>query len=209
MSCNVEEVNLEFLYTGRESAILLDQFFFMNSCFIDLRLLGCKFNPTGSISWKNLRSLCIFHGKLDEDLIENILLWSPLLETLELGECYGYKRLDITSKSLKNLVFTGYFDPNNEVDEDDDLINIIGINAPNILSLTIKGDMWLLKFLLVNVSSLVEANLDYTFMGHWEATLEETEEEILETLILNLHHVKELIIGSFCSKGRKNGEASK
>lgn len=48
--------------------------------------------------------------------------------------------------------------------------------------------------------SLVEANLYYTFMGHWDATLEEAEEEMLETLILNLHHVKELKIGSFSTK---------
>ncbi|CAH1448569.1 unnamed protein product [Lactuca virosa] len=46
----------------------------------------------------------------------------------------------------------------------------------------------------------VEANLDYTKLGDWETTHSETEEEMLKGFILNLHHVKELKIGSCCSK---------
>ncbi|CAI9292831.1 unnamed protein product [Lactuca saligna] len=168
MNCNVEELNFEFWCTGSEAAVLLDQIFFINSCFTDLRLLGCKFNPIGSISWKNLRSLSIFHGKLDEDLIENILSGSPLLETLELGECYGYKRLDITSKSLKNLVFSGYLDMDN-------------YNG---------GDLSLRMLLLLNVASLVKAKLDYFNLGDCEPT--PVGEGMLKGFIVNLRHVKEL-----------------
>nr|KAJ0197561.1 hypothetical protein LSAT_V11C700352600 [Lactuca sativa] len=200
MNCNVEELNFEFWCTGSEAAVLLDQIFFINSCFTDLRLLGCKFNPTGSISWKNLRSLCVFHGKLDEDLIENILSGSPLLETLELGECYGYKRLDITSKSLKNLVFSGYLDMDKY--NGGSYFDIIEINAPNILSLTIEGDLWLRMLLLLNVSSLVKAKLDYFNFGDFQPRPEEEAKvggEMLKEFIVNLRHVKELRIEGFSS----------
>ena len=64
---------------------VLDQSLFYNSCLIRLKLGYCVFNPTGAISWKNLKSLCISYGKLDEDLIQNILSGSPVLETLELN----------------------------------------------------------------------------------------------------------------------------
>ncbi|KAL7593537.1 hypothetical protein Lser_V15G32375 [Lactuca serriola] len=210
VSCNVEELNLKVWNVEViADEFVLDQFFFINSCFTDLRLSGCILNPIGAISWKNLRSLWISEGNLDEDLIENILSGSPQLETLVFNECYGYKRLDITSKSVKNLVFNGYYwvPPD---DECDDLSHIIEINAPNILSLTIEGDLLLWKLLLVNVSSLIEANLDYTMLGHHEtteyslfgyhATTLKDEEEMLEEFILNLSHVNELKIRRSCSK---------
>nr|GEW96478.1 F-box protein At5g03100-like [Tanacetum cinerariifolium] len=46
--------------------------------------------------------------ELDEESIQNILSGSPLLETLEFNECFGFRRIYITSKSVKNLVFYGY-----------------------------------------------------------------------------------------------------
>nr|KAJ0196581.1 hypothetical protein LSAT_V11C700352300 [Lactuca sativa] len=55
----------------------IHQYFFTGSCFTDLKLSGCMFNPTGEINWKNLRSLCISDGNLHEDLIRNILFGSP------------------------------------------------------------------------------------------------------------------------------------
>ncbi|GJW83531.1 hypothetical protein Tco_0156676 [Tanacetum coccineum] len=47
--------------------------------------------------------------RIDEDLIQSILSGSPLMETLELNSCYGaFSRIDITSKSVKNMVFFAY-----------------------------------------------------------------------------------------------------
>ncbi|MFS7931350.1 putative leucine-rich repeat domain superfamily [Helianthus anomalus] len=173
----------------------LDDFVFIGSCFTHLTLAGCAFNPTGAISWKNLRSLRIVYGNLDEDLIENILSGSPVLETLVLNGCYGYKRLNITSKSVKNLVFSCYLAA--------DLINgpldVIEINAPNILLLKIQGELMLWKISLLNVSSLVEADLDYWKpFGHFETTREEAE--MLNEFIRNLRHVKDLKIRNSCCK---------
>lgn len=113
ISCNVQELNLK-LWIMREEDFELDESFFVTSCFTRLKLSGCLFNPIGAISWKNLNSLYIQCGTLDEDLIENILSGSPVLETLVLDNCYGYSRLDITSKSVKNLVISGYEPPRYE-----------------------------------------------------------------------------------------------
>ncbi|CAH1448568.1 unnamed protein product [Lactuca virosa] len=188
---NVEELNLALWNYEAGVGFLLDQFFFINSCFTKLTLRGCILDTTGAIGWKNLRSLCICFAYLDEDLIENILSGSPVLETLVLRYCHGYRHLDITSKSVKNLVFHGY----NMLP--DALSNIIEINAPNILSLTIQGNLMSWKLLLVNVSSLVEANLDYTKIRQYKIT---HEEEMLKGFIVKLRHVKELKIGVLCSE---------
>ncbi|KAL4559159.1 hypothetical protein LXL04_031293 [Taraxacum kok-saghyz] len=89
ISCNVEELDLNFRSLGREldespaDELELDQSnFFINSLFTDLRLSGLTLNPSGVISWKNLRSLCISSQNLNEELIVNILSGSPLLENL-------------------------------------------------------------------------------------------------------------------------------
>ncbi|KAL4563324.1 hypothetical protein LXL04_027365 [Taraxacum kok-saghyz] len=193
---NVEQLNLS-LYTTSELEFPLDQYFYINSCFTHLTLEGCILNPTGAIIWKNLKKLWICSLKVNEDLIENILSGSPLLETLMIDRCYGYRLLDITSKSVKNLVFIGYNDPE---DKDDDLADTIFISAPNISSLTICGQLLLLKIVLLNVSSVVEANLDYKKMGHWEIDRREEEDEMLKGFILHLSHIKELKFGHYCSK---------
>nr|XP_043613756.1 F-box/LRR-repeat protein At5g02910-like [Erigeron canadensis] len=183
--------HLKFLF------VLKDDSFFINSHFTHLFLKDCIFNPKGPICWKNLTHLTITHGKLDHDLIANILSGSPLLETLRLEYCYGFTLLDITSKSVKNLVFDGY---DGEVKSFDSLDRVIEINAPYISSLSIIGCLLLSKILLRNVSSLVKAKLDFTKYGHDRKARKEENEEMLKRFILSLHHVKELIFGSDCYK---------
>ncbi|GKC56629.1 hypothetical protein Tco_1084227 [Tanacetum coccineum] len=128
--------------------------------------------------------------KLDEDLIQNILFGSPLLETLELKFCDGpFRRTDITSKSVKNLVFFAYSGYDVCSKE---------INAPHIQSLTIQSYVRLHKFFLHDVSSLVKAKLDYK-EGYCKATYEEdAEDEMLKGFLLSLRHVKELKIRKRC-----------
>ncbi|KAJ0927571.1 putative leucine-rich repeat domain superfamily, F-box-like domain superfamily [Helianthus annuus] len=193
VNCNVEHLVLKLWGLKGITQFPLDQFVYVNSCLTHLTLKGCEFNPTGAISWENLRSLHIWYAKLDEDMIENILSGSPVLETLELDQCYGYRRLNITSKSVKNLVFTGYMLACYS--------DITEINAPNILTLKVQGILLMRKLLLLNVSSLVEAHLDYTKISFDNGTpTKEAQEEMLRGFILNLLHVKDLKIGSSCVK---------
>ncbi|CAI9287460.1 unnamed protein product [Lactuca saligna] len=174
---------------------MLDQTFFTSSCFTNMKLHRCMVNPIGAISWKNLKNLWVSYGSSDEDLIEKILSGSPVLETLELNLCYGYRRLNITSKSVKNLVIFGYKDYELDRSVDD----VIEINAPNIQSLTIQYEINLLKILFVDVSSLVKADLNYICKGiRYRHTT--PKEEMLKGFIMNLSHVKEIKIGFFCSE---------
>ncbi|GKC50831.1 F-box protein-like protein [Tanacetum coccineum] len=126
LSCNVQDLHLLIWNKFSESEFVLDQLFSINS------------------------------RKLDEGLIKNILSGSPLLETLELDYCYGFRRIDITSKSVKNFVFFRHFTPEEPLEDLDDIIEI---NDPYIVSLTVAGDLLLWKLLLLNVcsSSLVES----------------------------------------------------
>ncbi|GKD05297.1 hypothetical protein Tco_1180271 [Tanacetum coccineum] len=116
---------------------------------------------------------------------------------LNLTYCYGFKRLDITSNSVKNLVFRGYANYEDEFGND---AYIIKINAPYLLSLAIQKHLFLWKLILLNVSSLVKANLDYD-MSEQEAE----EEEVHKEFILSLRNVKDLIIGDSCEKQRMGG----
>lgn len=68
-------------------------------------------------------------------------------------------------------MFYGYFVPFDQLAP-----NIIEINDPNILSPAIIGDLWLCKLLLVNVSSLVEADLHYIKARRYKTTRKEEKE---------------------------------
>ncbi|XP_076928884.1 F-box/LRR-repeat protein 25-like [Bidens hawaiensis] len=193
VNCNVEELDLWVWGLERIIEIPRDQFFFICSSFTRLKSSGCALIPTGAISWKNLRSLHISYGRyLDEVLIENILSGSPVLETLVLDYCDGYRRLNITSKTVKNLVFCRYLVSSQDYPESEDFLDVIEINAPNISSLTIQDHLYSVsKLLLLNVSSLVKARLDYKLLDEYE----EDEEEMFKGFILSLRHVKDIQIG--------------
>ena len=195
--------NFEHLVIELDDISMLHEFdlssvesFFTNSSFTCLRLDFCMFNPTGAISWDKLTSLAISHIKLNEDVIKNILSGSPQLETFELNICYGFKRLDIDSKSVKKLVLSGYGNPDYQPDPE----IVIEINAPYIISLTIQNYFVLQKnIVLLNVSSLVQAHINCdrdNFYCEIKPWIE--EEEMLERLLEKLDHVKELTYGSSC-----------
>ncbi|GJW58658.1 hypothetical protein Tco_0105389 [Tanacetum coccineum] len=48
------------------------------------------------------------------------------------------KRINITSKSVKNFLFSGYVDPEDPEGYISDLEDVLEINVPHILSLTIQ-----------------------------------------------------------------------
>ncbi|GKE17944.1 hypothetical protein Tco_1425521 [Tanacetum coccineum] len=106
---------------------------------------------------------------------------------------YHYSQIDISSKSVKKLVLEGCL-------TDISFYGAIEINAPNILSLTIRGSLNPRKYLLQNVSSLVEAELDYEISGFCFGTRKETEEYILIEFILKLCDVNRLTIRNQCLK---------
>ncbi|GKC34469.1 hypothetical protein Tco_1046853 [Tanacetum coccineum] len=131
---------------------------------------------TGAISWTKLRSLAIYHMTKDENLIQNILSGSPLLENLTLESCEGVSWLDITSKSVKNLILSEDIWPH----------DICEINAPYIMSLTIKGKgKYLGDLLFLDLSSLVKVDLEYKQGFNYvpASKLELKEEEMLKRFL--------------------------
>ncbi|GKC98382.1 hypothetical protein Tco_1168657 [Tanacetum coccineum] len=104
ISCNVQQFWLLLAHTDEDEESEFEinsESFFVNSCFTHLYMEDCMFNPTGTVSWINLKSLCITYENFDEVLIQNILSESPLLETIVIDNCYGFRRIDITSKCVK------------------------------------------------------------------------------------------------------------
>ncbi|GJV33122.1 hypothetical protein Tco_1393522 [Tanacetum coccineum] len=127
-------------------------------------------------------------------MIGKIISGSPCLEYLELKDCHGYRRIDVTSKSVKKLVLFEYYCG---VESEEDIIDCIKINAPYISSLTIKGELLLRELVLLNVSSLVEVDLKYT-MSYREFVI--FAEEVFRGLLESLGHVKRITFGDHCSE---------
>ncbi|GJX87223.1 ribonuclease H-like domain-containing protein [Tanacetum coccineum] len=103
-----EEVDLWLFDVGvAQDFTLEDELFFNTSCITRMTLSCCQFNPpNGAISWERLKCLCLYCVTLDDHMIEKILSGSPCLEYLELNYCQGFRRIDVSSKSVKKLVFS-------------------------------------------------------------------------------------------------------
>nr|GEV56854.1 hypothetical protein [Tanacetum cinerariifolium] len=212
---NVQEVDLWLCNFTLGEFSCDGELFFNNSCITRMNIMAsCKFNPpNGKICWDKLKFLHIFWGKLDGDSIGKILSGSPCLETLELENCSDVGRIDTTSKRFKNLVLT---DCNTEYRRNyigADYIDTFEINAPYMLSLTIKGKMCFENFLLLDVSSLVKADLNYRGNHHFADKLgrrrDDIEDELLRGLLSSLGHVNEIALGNHnCLKALSRLEAT-
>ncbi|KAL2480586.1 F-box/LRR-repeat protein [Abeliophyllum distichum] len=147
-----------------------------------LSLLNCILGLNGAVAWRSLKSLSITQVDLTEDAFEVILSGSPVLEYLKINACRGMNHIDINSASVKTLVIQ-----NCEAEWLDTLL--LEISAPYIQSLHILGTTYGRVFRLINVSSLVTANLNY----YSDALCHYTK-----LLLESLHHVKEINLGPYC-----------
>ncbi|GJR47814.1 hypothetical protein Tco_1315917 [Tanacetum coccineum] len=198
ISRNVQQVDFMLHDCVKGNFSYDDELFFNNSCFRSMKISHCQFNPPGAIRWDKLKCLCIDYGELDDDSIGKILSGSHCLETLELGDCRGVSRIDITSKRFKNLVLADY---GIRFPSEENYIDTLKINAPYMLSLTIKGKMYLEELLLLDVSSLVKADLNFLGSNHFAGEVlgrdrYDIEEELLRGLLLSLGHVNEITLGN-------------
>lgn len=132
----------------------MPQHLFTNSTLRILSASNCVIAPGGGISWRSLKSLTLDNAEFSDGAIAKILLGCPVLEFLHIVMFSGTGRLDINSASLKMLVV------NFCIVEDDEYA--LEISAPNLQVLELSWDFRPHRFQLVNVSSLVRAELNFS-----------------------------------------------
>ena len=182
---NVEEINLDFPFYS----YTLPQHLYTSSSLVKLTLTRCSMEePRAVVSWPSLKILSIgSYPELNDSLIESILSGTPALESLELRECRGFSRLNITSASLKKLVINSW--------------DVLQISAPKVESLSILGSTHEKKMSL-NLPSLHFGTLNF------ELRVVEGDEDfknsnrvsgrLMTNLLKTLNRVEELTLGNWC-----------
>ncbi|KAK7842492.1 putative f-box protein [Quercus suber] len=171
---------------------------YTNEFVSELDFYFCKIKPNGIVNLSSFTRLTIGFTALCEVAIKKVVMGSPRLEYLELDNCCRLNRLDLVSESLRKLVIYSYF-MRSSVGRSPDPVFELEIVAPKIRSLEILGFFLMKKCRIKDVSSLVEAKLDFNCEVKEEdqesayKEYEQTERELLESL----HHVRELTVGKW------------
>lgn len=93
-----------------------------------------------------LLHLSLNNTSFGDEWIEELLLSVPLLESLTLNECSGFKQLNIYNQHLKCVVLRSIREKWN-----------ISLDTPNLVSLTFEGCVW--ADFSMKAPNLIEANL--------------------------------------------------
>ncbi|KAI8525395.1 hypothetical protein RHMOL_Rhmol13G0227000 [Rhododendron molle] len=191
---NVEELYLRF--GGFTEVHRLPQRLFTNSTLRILSASNCIIVPGGGISWRFLKSLTFEYAEFSDGALAKILLGCPVLEFLKIHMFSGARRMDINSASLKMLVVHFCM-------IEDDEYAAVEISAPNLQVLEL-GDVWPRTFRIVNVSSLVRAELNFSG-GEFSDDHENMHNQSLELLEI-LKHVNQLHLGDWSIQVLSVGE---
>ncbi|KAF7119390.1 hypothetical protein RHSIM_Rhsim13G0171800 [Rhododendron simsii] len=142
------------------------------------------------VRWNSLKRLSIGHANLSEDVIQKILAGSPVLEILELYRCLGFTRLHVNNASVKKLKLRHVWveDPSG-----------LEISASQLHSLEVSGRLYDRICRLGNVSSLVDANLNFHERIHGPYSDDDFERysNMLRGLLQSLVHVKKMTLGTW------------
>ncbi|KAE9461759.1 hypothetical protein C3L33_06321, partial [Rhododendron williamsianum] len=115
---------------------------------------------------------------------------SPVLEILELYRCHGFTRLHVSNASVKKLKLRHVWveDPSG-----------LEISASQLHSLEVSGRLYDRICRLGNVSSLVDANLNFheRIHGPYSADDFERYSNMLRGLLQSLVHVKKMTLGTW------------
>ncbi|KAL3620477.1 hypothetical protein CASFOL_035389 [Castilleja foliolosa] len=177
---NVKELSLK-LHSGRYF-YTLPQVLYSNSSLTWLCLQRCIVAPQLKIEWLCLTRLTIEDVELHDDVIQEILLGCPVLLRLELRYCWGFKRLDVNSECLHELLLFDNEDKNN--------IGLLEISAPCLRSLHVSFSPEAKKLQLINVQSLVTVNIHFSVCDNSLEVMNTTLE-----LLQKVQHAEELILG--------------
>ncbi|XP_048131461.1 F-box protein At5g03100-like [Rhodamnia argentea] len=147
---SVEDLRLRLSEWSRFFYVL-PEFLYCFSRLVRLDVGKCCFSLDMTIRWPCLKVLSIEDAQLSDDFLGRIFRGCPVLESLVLSRCEGVNNIIIDSLCLKKLVlvslgFGSY---------------VKKLCAPHLLSLRVIGGNHA-GFRLDNVSSLVEADLDFS-----------------------------------------------
>ncbi|OMO65099.1 hypothetical protein COLO4_31577 [Corchorus olitorius] len=200
----VEDLNLDlfnrtttfFPYDEDCIRYQIPQDLYAHSSIIKLRTKFCDYAPKAEVSWTSLKVLNIREAALTEDVLQRILAGTPLLEYLELYECWGTNSIQVSSTSaLKELVIREWLDPRWLPAGDID-VNTLEISIPSVKSLELSG-AWQTKCLLLDASSLVEAHL--TEFSEFNLVIEEGDIQeyasMVNEMLRRVTFVHELSVG--------------
>ncbi|KAH7838768.1 hypothetical protein Vadar_030920 [Vaccinium darrowii] len=204
----VEEFQLDFDCAFGEvtySNYWLPQLLYTNSSFKVLQFNQCYVMPEGVVSWNSLKKLSIGNAVLSEDLIQKILAGSPVLEILELYCLFGFNRLHVSNASMKKLILRDICEEG-IVPEEYQIFNfadysVLEISAPHLHSLEISGAFENKICQLGDVSSLVDAKLNFHVTGYEDyCDIIEVFENMLKGLLQSLVHGKKITLGNWAIK---------
>ncbi|XP_010057527.2 F-box/LRR-repeat protein At5g02910 isoform X2 [Eucalyptus grandis] len=190
----IEEVSVSLHY-WRHKVYVLPRILFRCTTLVSLRVSQCCFSVFGTVNWCSLKTLRIEHAELNDDGMVRVLSGSPVLEFLELKSCLGVKHIVIESKSCKELVIDSH-----EFGDDEGLT--LKISAPHLLKLRLLGNSQGGEFRLDDVSSLIEAELNFDMEG-----FAADDGDLVRGLLKRLHHVPKLVMGSWCLQALSLTEA--
>ncbi|CAH9145161.1 unnamed protein product [Cuscuta epithymum] len=173
---------LDLMLQSEEHFYMLPQALFCNSSLTSLFLERCILAPRRTIEWQSLSHLRIKSVELCEDVIQNILSGCPVLYSLNLSRCWGFKFLEVNSRSLVSLGVSVCGDKMSK--------HLVEISAPYIKMLDISLHPSRTKMQLNNIPSVTDADVNYT-VPHSSVEVMNNTMELLEML----QHVKVLVLG--------------
>ncbi|KAF8029799.1 hypothetical protein BT93_E2277 [Corymbia citriodora subsp. variegata] len=186
---NVEEVSITPHY-WRYNIYSLPQILFHCTTLESLCVSQCCFSVIGTVNWCSLKILRIEYAELNDEGMVTVLSGSPVLEFLELKSCRGIEHIMVESKSLRELVIDSHeFRPVQGL--------MLKIWAPHLLKLRLLGNSQGGAFSLDEVSSLIEAELNFD-MESFALDKVKAHGDLVKGLLKRLHHVMKLVMGSWC-----------
>ncbi|XP_010057493.1 F-box/LRR-repeat protein At3g03360 isoform X1 [Eucalyptus grandis] len=185
---DVEELSVTLNYR-RHKIYALPQILFCCKTLVSLHISRCCFGVCGTVNWCSLKILHIEHAKLNDDGLMRVLSGSPVLEFLELKSCVGIKHIMVESKIFRELVIDSH--------EFRGQASMLKISAPHLLKLRLLGNSRGGEFRLDEVSSLIEAELNFN-MKICALDKVKAHADLLKGLLKRLHHVTKLVMGSWC-----------
>ncbi|KAF8029671.1 hypothetical protein BT93_E2178 [Corymbia citriodora subsp. variegata] len=186
---DVEEVSMTLF---EDNIYVLPQFLFDCTTLVSFHLSCCCFTMIGVVNWYSLKRLHIENAELEDDAMMRVLSGCPVLEFFELKGCWGLEHIKVESRALRELVIDSHNFRHGQH-------ATLEMYTPHLLKLHLLGKSIGGEFKLDEVSSLVEAELNFE-ISTFEYNIVKTYDDLVKGLLEKLHHVTRLVIGTWCLK---------